>query len=123
MTYSMKQIAELLGVSYITVHRLLARGLLRSSAALRTKVIPKTETERFPKETTRSSVPEDPERCDTSKRKEQGHDSGIHDLANGHQLRRVQGACNHDAVRHTNPTPIHGSFDRLAEVYVGSARL
>ena len=55
MTYSMKQTAELLGVSYITVHRLLARGLLRSSSALRTKIIAKSEIERFLKETTKSS--------------------------------------------------------------------
>jgi excisionase family DNA binding protein len=55
MSYSAKQAAELLGVSYATVYRLIKRGLLRSSSALRTKVIPKSEIERFLKETTRSS--------------------------------------------------------------------
>jgi excisionase family DNA binding protein len=54
MCYSVKQTAELLGVSKITVYRLLERGLLRSSSAIRTKVIPKSEIERFLKETTRS---------------------------------------------------------------------
>ncbi|HEY3855654.1 MAG TPA: helix-turn-helix domain-containing protein [Verrucomicrobiae bacterium] len=55
LSYSVKQTAELLGVATATVYRLLARGLLRSSSALRTKIIPKTEIERFLKETTRSS--------------------------------------------------------------------
>lgn len=54
MCYSVKQTAELLGVSKITVYRLLQRGLLRSSSAVRTKVIPKSEIERFLKGTTRS---------------------------------------------------------------------
>jgi excisionase family DNA binding protein len=53
--YTVKQTAELLGVGYATIYRLLKRGLLRSSSALRTKVIPKTEIDRFLKETTRSS--------------------------------------------------------------------
>ena len=52
--YTVKQTAELLGVGNETVYRLLKRGLLRSSSALRTKVIPRTEIERFLKETTRS---------------------------------------------------------------------
>ena len=51
----MRETAEVLGVSYITVYRLLKRGLLRGSSALRTKIIPKTEIERFLKETTGSS--------------------------------------------------------------------
>lgn len=54
MGYTVKQTAELLGVGNETVYRLLKRGLLRSSSALRTKVIPRTEIERFLKETTRS---------------------------------------------------------------------
>lgn len=51
MAYSVKDTAYLLGVSYITVHRLLKRGLLRSSGALRHKVIPATEIQRFLDET------------------------------------------------------------------------
>jgi excisionase family DNA binding protein len=54
MCYSVKQTAELLGLSKNTVYRLLERGLLRSSSAVRTKVIPKSEIERFLKETTQS---------------------------------------------------------------------
>ena len=54
MCYSVKQTAELLGVSKITVYRLLERGLLRSSSAVRTKVIPKSEIEWFLKEATQS---------------------------------------------------------------------
>ena len=52
LAFSMHEAAECLGVSYITVHRLLKRGLLKSSSALRTKVIPATELERFLKATT-----------------------------------------------------------------------
>jgi excisionase family DNA binding protein len=54
MGCTVKQTAELLGVGDATVYRLLKRGLLRSSSALRTKVIPKLEIDRFLKETTRS---------------------------------------------------------------------
>lgn len=39
VAYSMRETADLLGVSYITVHRLLQRGLLRSSSASRHKII------------------------------------------------------------------------------------
>ena len=51
LAYSMKEAAQVLGVSYITVHRLIKRGLLRSSSALRHKLIPVTEVERFLKST------------------------------------------------------------------------
>lgn len=51
LAYSMQESADMLGVSYITVHRLLKRGLLRSCSALRTKVIPHIELERFLKAT------------------------------------------------------------------------
>ena len=51
LAYSMKETAKLLGVSYITVHRLLRRGLLKSSSALRCKRIPRSEIERFLKTT------------------------------------------------------------------------
>jgi len=53
LAFSMREAANALGVSYITVHRLLRRGLLKSSSALRTKVIPATELHRFLEETTR----------------------------------------------------------------------
>src|SRR5947208_881089 len=54
ISYTVKQTAELLGVGNATVYRLLKRGLLRSSSALRTKIIPKSEIDRFLKETTQS---------------------------------------------------------------------
>jgi excisionase family DNA binding protein len=50
LAFTMKETAEILGVSYITVHRLLKRGKLRASDAIRNKVIPKTEIERFLRE-------------------------------------------------------------------------
>jgi len=51
LAYTMEETAEILGVSYITVHRLLKRGLLRSSKDLRHKLIPMTEIQRFLKAT------------------------------------------------------------------------
>ena len=50
LAYTMRETAEILGVSYITVHRLLKRGKLRASDAIRNKVIPRTEIERFLRE-------------------------------------------------------------------------
>ncbi len=50
LAYSMRDAAGVLGVSYITVHRLLKRGLLRSNSALRTKLISHAELERFLKQ-------------------------------------------------------------------------
>ena len=47
LAYTMAETARILGISYISVHRLLKRGLLKSSTALRHKLIPKTEIERF----------------------------------------------------------------------------
>ena len=47
LAYSMKETAEVLGVNYFTVQRLVKRGLLRSSTALRHKLIPVSEIERF----------------------------------------------------------------------------
>lgn len=47
----MREAAAMLGISYISVHRLLKRGLLRSSTALRHKLIPATEIDRFLKST------------------------------------------------------------------------
>ena len=51
LAYTMEETAKILGVSYITIHRLLKRGKLRSSTALRHKLIPVTEIERFLKST------------------------------------------------------------------------
>ena len=51
LAYTTKEAAEVLGVSYVTVYRLLQRGLLRSSNALRHKLIPRSEIERFLKAT------------------------------------------------------------------------
>jgi DNA-directed RNA polymerase specialized sigma24 family protein len=45
--FTMAETAKVLGIHYISVHRLLKRGLLHSSSALRTKIIPLTEIERF----------------------------------------------------------------------------
>lgn len=50
LAYSMRETADLLGISYITVHRLAKRGLLRASSALRHKLIPVVEIERFLRE-------------------------------------------------------------------------
>ena len=47
LAFSMNEAAQVLGISYISVHRLLKRGLLKSSTALRHKIIPRTEIERF----------------------------------------------------------------------------
>lgn len=51
LAYTLKETAKLLGVSYMTVNRLIQRRLLKSSLALRTKLIPKKEIERFLRET------------------------------------------------------------------------
>ncbi len=53
LAYSMEETAEALGVSYITVWRLVQRGLLKSSTALRHKLIPVSEIERFLKTTSK----------------------------------------------------------------------
>jgi excisionase family DNA binding protein len=54
LAYNTKETAELLGTSTKTVYRLLERGLLKSTVALRHKLIPRADIERFLKETTRS---------------------------------------------------------------------
>jgi excisionase family DNA binding protein len=51
LAYTMRETAEILGVSYMTIHRWLKRGLLRSSSALRHKLIPASEIERFLRDT------------------------------------------------------------------------
>lgn len=55
LAYTMRETAAIIGVSYITVHRLIKRGKLRSSDALRNKVIPRTEIERFLRESVAAS--------------------------------------------------------------------
>src|SRR5579862_7072417 len=45
LAYTTKETAEILGVSCGTVHRLIRRGLQRSSSALRCKIISKAEIE------------------------------------------------------------------------------
>jgi integrase len=52
LAYTMRETAVILGISYITVHRLLKRGKIRASDAIRNKVIPHTEIERFLREST-----------------------------------------------------------------------
>lgn len=47
LAYSMQETADMLGLSYITVYRLHKRGLLRSSSALRHKLFPLSEIQRF----------------------------------------------------------------------------
>ncbi len=51
LSYSTREAAEIIGVSYITMHRLLKRGYIKSSSALRTKIIAHSELERFLKVT------------------------------------------------------------------------
>jgi excisionase family DNA binding protein len=52
LAFSIHETAKILGLSYITVYRLIQRGLLKSSSALRKKLIPLTEIERFLRTTT-----------------------------------------------------------------------
>ncbi|MCC6235290.1 MAG: helix-turn-helix domain-containing protein [Verrucomicrobiales bacterium] len=47
MAYSVRETAELLGVSEKTIRRLIYRKLLRASRALRHILIPRTEIDRF----------------------------------------------------------------------------
>jgi predicted site-specific integrase-resolvase len=57
LAYTMRQTAHLLSVNYQTVYRLNKRGLLRSSTALRTKLFPVSEIERFLRDTTPHTTP------------------------------------------------------------------
>lgn len=54
LAFTLKETAALLGISYATAFRLVQRGLLKSSRALRCKIISKSEIERFLRETTKS---------------------------------------------------------------------
>ena len=47
LAFTMQETAEILGISYISVHRLIRRGLLRSSKALRHKMIARKDIELF----------------------------------------------------------------------------
>src|SRR5436853_5246059 len=47
MVYTVQEAAKVLTVSPPTIYRLLKRGLIRSSSALRHKLIPRSEIERF----------------------------------------------------------------------------
>ena len=51
LAYSVAEAAQMLGVCERTIRRLVARGLLRPSRALRHLLIPKKEIERFLEET------------------------------------------------------------------------
>jgi len=51
LAFSAKETAQILGISQNTVYRLLYRGLLKSSLAIRRKVIAKSEIERFLRDT------------------------------------------------------------------------
>jgi excisionase family DNA binding protein len=52
LAFSVRETAKILGVSEKTVRRLISRGLLRASRALRHLLIAKKEIERFLDETT-----------------------------------------------------------------------
>jgi excisionase family DNA binding protein len=52
LAFSIKEVAALLGISDKSVRRLIARGLLRPSRALRHILISKTEITRFLEQTT-----------------------------------------------------------------------
>lgn len=51
LSFSMREVAAVLGISYVSVHRLAKRGLLRPSRALRTPKFSRAELERFLNET------------------------------------------------------------------------
>ncbi len=52
MAHTITETAEMLGISTRSVHRLLNRGLLRASKALRKIIIPHVEIEKFLRDTT-----------------------------------------------------------------------
>jgi predicted site-specific integrase-resolvase len=53
LAYSLNEAAQVLGVSYITAFRLVKRGLLKSSTAIRHHIISHREIERFLADTTK----------------------------------------------------------------------
>jgi excisionase family DNA binding protein len=52
LAFSVKETAEILGVSTPTIYRLISRQVLKPSRALRHKLIPRSEIERFLRQTT-----------------------------------------------------------------------
>ena len=52
LAHTVTETAQILGISTRSVHRLLGRGLLHASKALRKILIPRTEIEKFLSETT-----------------------------------------------------------------------
>jgi hypothetical protein len=56
LAYTMRETAEVLGCTYQTVYRLNKRKLLNSSTALRTKLFPRAEIERFLADTTPARI-------------------------------------------------------------------
>lgn len=61
IAYSIKEVAQMLGVCQRTVRRLIARGLLKPSKALRHIRISANELERFLKETREFPIYRKPE--------------------------------------------------------------
>jgi predicted DNA-binding transcriptional regulator AlpA len=55
LAFSVKETAKILGICQKTVYRLIRRGLLTTSLALRTKLIAKSEIERFLRDTSREA--------------------------------------------------------------------
>jgi DNA-directed RNA polymerase specialized sigma subunit len=53
MAYTLEETAQILGISYISVWRLTKRGMLKTSSALRTKIVPVSEIEKFLRNTSR----------------------------------------------------------------------
>lgn len=51
LSFTLKETSQMLGISYMTGFRLLQGGKLRSCGGLRTKLITKTEIERYLRET------------------------------------------------------------------------
>lgn len=51
MGFTLRESASMLGTSYPSAWRLWKRGLLKSSKALKKKIIPRAELERFLRET------------------------------------------------------------------------
>lgn len=47
LAFSLREAAKIIGISYLSAYRLNRRGLLKSSPALRHKIIPLAEIQRF----------------------------------------------------------------------------
>lgn len=53
LAYSLAETATILGISYVSVRRLVYRGLLKTSTALRHRLVPHCEIEKFLRATSR----------------------------------------------------------------------